>query len=57
MDNGMRGEINDGHALEHGKFLDFFSLELSAYLISYGIIFFSHNKLASADLSTAETIS
>ena len=24
MDNGTRGEINDGYALEHGKNLDFF---------------------------------
>jgi hypothetical protein len=32
-------------------------LNLSARLISYGTMFFSHNKTASAGLSAAETIS
>jgi hypothetical protein len=34
-----------------------FAWTLSAWLISHDIIFFSHNKTASADLSAAETMS
>ena len=40
---------------QHAAAFRFIRLNLLAWFISYGIVFFSHNKTASTSLSTAET--